>query len=222
MIGFMGVWSRYSVIKHPASCRVSNIVDRSVSADNPRLQPESNTRSLLALAILTTVAAGLVWQLAIRNSQYSRFVAEATEEAARHIDDSTNTLKQISDSLVIAKKDNKRVLLQFGARWCTWCNLLHKLFEADDRIRDELNRDYIVVVVDVTDENNSLVNEKYGKPIRFGLPITVILDSGGKELMTQNIAFADEGTLSARIDPNKVLAFLKKWSQEQMTPAPSH
>jgi hypothetical protein len=39
------VWFRYSVINDPASCRVFNIMDRSASAANPRLQPESNARS---------------------------------------------------------------------------------------------------------------------------------------------------------------------------------
>jgi len=65
----IGDLSRYSVINDPASSRVLNIVDRSVfvdapfrvggdsgvllchaSADNPRLQPESNTRSFTLLS----------------------------------------------------------------------------------------------------------------------------------------------------------------------------
>jgi thiol-disulfide isomerase/thioredoxin len=171
--------------------------------------------SLVVLAVLTTIAAGFVWKLAMRESRYAQFVAEATAEAAGHFDQSTSTLKQISDSLVIAKRDNKRVLLQFGAKWCTGCLQLHKLFEADDRIKDELKRHYIVVMVDVTDENNSRVNENYGKPVRFGLPETVILDSSGRQLLTQDIDFVDEGAPGARIDfPSDVLAFLKKWSPE--------
>jgi hypothetical protein len=44
MIFFMGVWFGDAVIVHPASGRVENRVDRSARADNPRLQPESNTR----------------------------------------------------------------------------------------------------------------------------------------------------------------------------------
>jgi len=47
---FMGVWFRYSVINDPASGRVPNLVDRSASADNPRLQPQSNTRSFTVLS----------------------------------------------------------------------------------------------------------------------------------------------------------------------------
>ena len=38
------------VTNDPASCRISNCVDRSASADNPRLQPESNTRSFTLLS----------------------------------------------------------------------------------------------------------------------------------------------------------------------------
>ena len=47
---FMGVWFRYMVINDPASCRISNCTDRSASADNPRLQPQSNTRSSTLLS----------------------------------------------------------------------------------------------------------------------------------------------------------------------------
>ena len=31
-------------------------------------------------------------------------------------------------ALVVAMKEDKRVLLQFGANWCGWCHRLHKLF----------------------------------------------------------------------------------------------
>jgi hypothetical protein len=46
----MGVWFGYSVINDPASSQVLNIVDRSASVDNPRLQPQSNTHSSTLLS----------------------------------------------------------------------------------------------------------------------------------------------------------------------------
>ena len=49
-------------------------------------------------------------------------------------DESADGAKQIADALVVAKKENKRVLLQFGANWCGWCHKLHKLFESDTAI----------------------------------------------------------------------------------------
>jgi hypothetical protein len=41
----MGVWFRYLLSMAHLRGGSFNIVDRSASADNPRLQPESNTRS---------------------------------------------------------------------------------------------------------------------------------------------------------------------------------
>ena len=164
----------------------------------------------LALAIITILAAVLV-----------RGVIEETQALAGvtiRKDDSTQTLKQISKSLTIAKEDNKRVLLQFGAVGCTWCQLLHNLFENDERIAAELKRDYVVVMVDVSDENNKRVNDKYGDPYHNGVPFTVILDSDGRQLLMQNIAFADKEALShqiARVVPEKVLDILMKWAPKK-------
>src|ERR1039457_310283 len=171
--------------------------------------------SVAALAVLTSSAAGLVWRAAID----SQSLAEATIVATPpHIDQSSDTLKQISDSLVIAKRDNKRVLLQFGSRGCSWCHLLHNLFEKDERIAAELKSDYVVVMVDVSDGNNKSVDDKYGTPRHNSLPFTVIMDADGNQLLTQNIAFADQDALShgtARVAPDKVLDVLKKWAPKK-------
>jgi thioredoxin-related protein len=170
--------------------------------------------SVVVLAALTIFAAALVWQFAM-DSQYLIQTEAATPP---HIDESTQTLKQISDSLLVAKRDDKRVLLEFGSRGCSWCHLLHNLFEKDERIAAELKSDYVVVIVDVSDGNNKTVDEKYGTPRHNSLPFTVILDSDGKPLLTRNIAFADEDALShgtARVDPDKVLDILKKWAHKK-------
>jgi hypothetical protein len=77
-------------------------------------------------------------------------------------------------------------------------------------------------MVDVSDGNNKSVDDKYGTPRHNSLPFTVILDSDGKQLLTQNIAFADEDALShgtARVAPDKVLDILKKWAPKR-TPMP--
>jgi hypothetical protein len=46
--------------------------------------------------------------------------------------------KQIAEALTVAKKENKRVLLQFGANWYGWCHKLHKLCESDVEIAAKL------------------------------------------------------------------------------------
>ena len=124
-------------------------------------------------------------------------------------DENASGSKQISDALVLAKKENKRVLLQFGANWCGWCHKLHKLFQTDAKITSKLKDSYIVVLIDVNKGHNDDINKRYENPTRFGLPVIVILDADGKALVTQ-----DTGKLEAgdHHDPEKVLAFLNLWS----------
>jgi thiol:disulfide interchange protein len=124
-------------------------------------------------------------------------------------DENADGGKQIADALAVAKKENKHVLLQFGANWCSWCHKLHNLFETDPAIAQKLKQSYIVVLVDVNKGHNEETNKRYGNPTRFGLPAIVILDADGKALTAE-----DTGKLEAgdHHDPKKVLAFLNEWA----------
>ena len=124
-------------------------------------------------------------------------------------DESADGAKQIADALAVAKKGNKRVLLQFGANWCGWCHKLHALFEKDAEIAATLKQSYVVVLVDVNKGHNQAINKQYGNPTRFGLPVIVVLDAEGKVLTTKDSGELEEGDHHS---PAKVLAFLKKWA----------
>lgn len=141
------------------------------------------------------------------------WAADAPKTARPNIyDESLDGTQQIADALAKANKENKRVLLQFGANWCGWCHRLHGLFEADKTISAKLKSDYLVVLVDVNNGHNAVVDAKYGKPTRFGLPVIVILDSDGKQLTTKNTEELEEGDHHS---PDKVLTFLKEWSPKK-------
>ena len=120
-------------------------------------------------------------------------------------DETAVASQQIANALVLAKKKNKRVLLQFGANWCVWCHVLHHLFETNKAVHKEIQSDYIVVLVDVNNGHNESTMEKYGQPTQFGLPVIVVLDSNGKQLVTQSIVEFGE---NHGYSPQKVLAFL--------------
>jgi thiol:disulfide interchange protein len=141
----------------------------------------------------------------------STFGAEAPAATSRQAiyDENANGAKQIADALVLAKKENKRVLLQFGANWCGWCHKLHNLCQTDAKIAAKLRDSFVVVLVDVNKGHNQDIDKRYGNPTRFGLPVLVILDADGKALTTQ-----DTGKLEAgdHHDPKKVLAFLDTWA----------
>jgi len=152
---------------------------------------------LLCILVLAGLMAGKV-------------AADEAPKAARPIyDEAADGSKQAADALAQAKKEGKLVLLQFGANWCGWCHKLHKLFDTDKGIAEELKSHYVVAMIDVNKEHNKEIDEKYGHPTRFGLPAIVILDSDGKQLTTQDTGKLEEGD---HHDPRKVMAFLKEWS----------
>jgi len=124
--------------------------------------------------------------------------------------------KQIAAALAEAKRDHKRVLLQFGANWCGWCHKLNGLFKSNKDIANTLLYEYTVVHIDVDKvdgkQHNAKVVEKYGNPVRHGLPVLVVLDEDGKQIVTQETGSLEKGD---QHDPLKVLGFLKQW---QATP----
>src|SRR5262249_33777364 len=85
-----------------------------------------------------------------------------------------------------AKKDNRRVLIQWGGNWCDWCVLLHKKFSTDAGLRRELLYEYDLVTIDIgkMDRNLDLVKQ-YQAKLGEGVPYLTILDADGKVLANQ-------------------------------------
>jgi thiol:disulfide interchange protein len=123
-----------------------------------------------------------------------------------------NGSEQIEKALASVKNTNKVVMLQFGANWCGWCHKLHGLFASDKTIAVELKKSYVVVLIDVDKDHNAEVVKKYDNPVRFGLPVIVLLDKNGKALTTQDTGKLEEGD---HHDPAKVLAFLRQWARKK-------
>ena len=132
-------------------------------------------------------------------------------------DESADGKKQIEAALAKAKKNNRRVLVQWGANWCGWCVKMHGLFKADREIAKELLYEYDVVYIDVGrfDKHMDLATA-YGADLKAnGLPFLTILDADGKPLANQETGSlvkkpeADKDN-PAEHDPAAVLALLAK------------
>lgn len=139
--------------------------------------------------------------------------AEYPQSGPDIYDPKADGFAQIETALKQAKAENKRVLLKFGANWCSWCRALDGLMHEQVDVKAALARDYVVVLIDVNTRNgvkrNEAVNAKYGNPIQHGLPVLVVLDTNDQPLVTQETGILEEGKGH---DPAKVLAFLAKWA----------
>ncbi|HEY4416838.1 MAG TPA: thioredoxin family protein [Verrucomicrobiae bacterium] len=157
-----------------------------------------------------------IWDWDVKNFTDAAHVAAKRYAQAHPLpkiyDESADGATQIAAALVTAKKENKHVLLQFGANWCTPCHTLHTFFETNTIVSEELSRDYVSVMVDMNQGHNQATTVKYGHPTRFGLPALAILDADDTLLTTQGTGplEADHG-----YSPDKVLAFLKAWAPKK-------
>lgn len=128
--------------------------------------------------------------------------------------------KQIAAALVKASRDNKRVLLQFGADWCIWCHRMHALLESDPQISKTMLHEYELVLIDIAEvdgmKHNAQVDARYGRPTRHGLPVWVVLGADGRQLTTIQTEPLESGD---GYDTAKVLDVLNRWKAKPVAAA---
>ena len=134
-------------------------------------------------------------------------------------DTSANAREQITAALERARKENKRVLIQWGGNWCSWCHLLHDTFEKDRKVSSTLKAEYELVLVDAggQDKKNLDLAAEYGAELqKHGYPFLTVLGSEGKVIVNQETAsletpkLADGSQYRPGHDADKVLGFLKQ------------
>ncbi|MBC7772010.1 MAG: thioredoxin family protein [Pyrinomonadaceae bacterium] len=129
-------------------------------------------------------------------------------------DESADAKQQIAAAVAKAKKENRRVLVQWGGNWCGWCIQLDKLCKKDQAIAKELLYEYDVVRVDAGKDNKNMeLGVSYGAELaKHGFPFLTILDADGKAIANQETSSLEnkDQEKSPGHDPKLVLDFLKK------------
>ena len=155
---------------------------------------------LLGAAVATTLLGGC---------STPRYTAAGDEKI---YDESADGSNLITTALTRAKKENKRLLLQFGANWSEGCHRLHSLLKSNPALAEEIKNDYVWLLIDLDQAHNEDLDMQYGNPTQFGYPALVIVDADGKQLAkTGADDFEDLGVHN----PQKVLAFLKQWGPKK-------
>ena len=162
----------------------------------------------------------LVAKLEKRLEEYKKLAGDTTAEAPRPVrakpakvyDENADAKKQIADALASAKKNNRRVLLEWGGNWCVWCLRLNEVMASDKAISRMLATNYELVHVDAgkPDGKNVDLAHSYGAtPDKDGYPFLTILDADGKPLLNQESGALELGSIAAGHNPTKVLELLR-------------
>jgi len=131
--------------------------------------------------------------------------------AADHIFDPA---RDASADLVAAEHEaaaeHKLILLDVGGNWCGWCMLFDRVSHSDQKLRDVLEKKYVVVHINMSKENeNTAFLSKY--PKISGYPHFFVLSAEGKLIVSQGTSIFERTHKEADgYDPDTLTDFFKQ------------
>ena len=134
--------------------------------------------------------------------------AKTDKAEVKIYDEKADAKALIETALSSAKRENRRVLIQWGGNWCHWCVLLHKRFQTDPALAKTLRYEYDVVHID---SKNTELMKTYDANPKAGVPFLTVLDADGKVVTNQETdVFETKEDGKNGHDPKKLQEFLAK------------
>jgi thiol:disulfide interchange protein len=119
--------------------------------------------------------------------------------------ETANPTADIAAALAQARREHKRVLLDFGGNWCGDCQLLDIYYHQSPNA-ELLTKNFVLVHINIGHmDKNVDVAKKYNVPITKGVPALAVLDAHG------NLLYAEKEKEFEHATPESITAFLKRW-----------
>jgi thiol:disulfide interchange protein len=123
-------------------------------------------------------------------------------------DENADPRQQIAAAVAKARREHKRVIVDFGGDWCGDCQVLNVYFEQPQN-KALLDKYYVLVDVSVGHIDKNLdVPQGYGVNIKKGVPALAVLDSHGRPIYAQATG---EFENMRNMNSSAVTEFLNKW-----------
>jgi thioredoxin-related protein len=156
----------------------------------------------LAITLIVIASALLLAVGSRADHQSPKYVAVAKYDPKR------DAAADIQDAIKEAQRTKKRILLEVGGQWCSWCHTLDRFFETHPDLLALREKTFVTVKINFSEDNaNKEVLSRY--EAIPGYPHIFVLDSDGKFLHSQGTSPLESGK---SYDLERLTAFLKKWS----------
>ncbi|HEY1329746.1 MAG TPA: thioredoxin family protein [Casimicrobiaceae bacterium] len=132
----------------------------------------------------------------------------AREPATAKFDPSRDAAADVAQAVATAKAQGKRVLVDVGGEWCSWCHIMDRYFESDGEARALRDRGFVLVKVNYSKANPNTAFLSRWPKIK-GYPHLFVLGPDGALLHSQDTSELEAGR---GYDRARMLAFLREWS----------
>ena len=133
---------------------------------------------------------------------------QAKQSSAPKYDPKRDPEKDIRDVIAEAGRTGKRILLEVGGEWCSWCHTMDRYFDEHPELLEFREKSFVMLKINFSPENqNKKLLSRY--PAIPGYPHLYVLDTNGKLLHSQDTSKLESGN---SYNLEKFTAFLKKWS----------
>jgi thiol-disulfide isomerase/thioredoxin len=175
--------------------------------------PNADTQMLDERPFLYDAGGGSLWQQD-KTAREVRAAKMRVMRARALYDEKADGEAQIAAALKLAAAQNKGVLLQFGAYWCSPCHVLHGLLEKNAILAPLVKANYITVPIDLNGWHNATVANRLKGIGQGGLPFVVILDATGKRLAAPPSEYFAPKVGKEAFDVEKIADFLNRWKPQ--------
>jgi thiol:disulfide interchange protein len=151
----------------------------------------------LSLAVVPLLVLALVLGTAAR----------ATDLPDR-FDPSRNAAADVAQALALAKANGKRVIVDVGGEWCSWCHILDRFIAGNADVRSLIEAKYVWLKVNYSKENRNAPLLAHWPKIT-GYPHLFVLDASGRLLHSQDTSLLESGN---GYDRRKFVDMLQRWA----------
>jgi thiol:disulfide interchange protein len=165
-----------------------------------------NTRLQLARG-LSILALLLPFNLSVAFANNTTLNKKLPAYSTRY-DVKQDAFKDGAAAVKLASETNRRILIELGGDWCTWCNKMDVFFDNNPDVKQKLHETFVMLKINVSDENdNAEFLKAFPKPL--GYPHMYVSEYNGSVLWSQDTA---EFLKNGQYTRESFLAFFERWT----------
>jgi len=125
-----------------------------------------------------------------------------------HYNIKQDAFKDGADAVKLATQTQRRILIELGGDWCSWCKKMDAFFDSNPDIKKKLHQTFVMLKINVSDENdNAEFLKAFPKPL--GYPHMYVSEYNGRVLSSKDTAeFLNNGEYSRQA----FLDFFDRWN----------